>query len=76
MLNADARVRLPEFLTASGDPANHALIEALEPDYHFGEKKFFDRAGHVPHGIMLPTGDFYNPDKTFKSMNGDFTVYR
>ena len=66
-LNADARVRLPEFLTASGDPANHALIEALDADYHFGEKKFFDRAGHVPHGIMLPTADFYNPDKTFKS---------
>jgi thiosulfate/3-mercaptopyruvate sulfurtransferase len=67
VLNADARVRLPEFLNASGDPANNALIEALEPDYHFGERKFFDRAGHVPHGIMFPTADFYNPDKTFKS---------
>ena len=66
-INDDARVRLPEFLLASGDPARSALIEALEPSYHFGQTKFFDRAGHVPNGIMVPTGDFYNPDKTFKS---------
>jgi thiosulfate/3-mercaptopyruvate sulfurtransferase len=63
----DARVRLPEFLAASGDPANHALVEALEPGQHFGGAKFFDRAGHVPNAIMLPTADFYNADKTFKS---------
>jgi thiosulfate/3-mercaptopyruvate sulfurtransferase len=62
----DARVRLPEFLVASGDPANHVLVEALEPSYHFGETKFFDRAGHVPNGVMLPSADFFNADKTFK----------
>jgi 3-mercaptopyruvate sulfurtransferase SseA len=61
------RVRLPAFLVASGDPVNHVLVEALEPSYHFGETKFFDRAGHVPNGIMLPSGDFFNADKTFKS---------
>ena len=63
----DVRVRLPEFLVASGDPANNALVEALEPAYHFGGAKFFDRAGHVPNAIMLPSGDFFNADKTFKS---------
>ncbi|HUP97885.1 MAG TPA: rhodanese-like domain-containing protein [Usitatibacter sp.] len=63
----DVRVRLPEFLVASGDPARHALVEALEPNYHFGESKFFDRAGHVPNAVMMPTADFFNADKTFKS---------
>ena len=63
----DARVRLPEFLTASGDLADNALVEALEPDWHFGEVAFFGRPGHVPNGVMLPSPDFFNPDKTFKS---------
>lgn len=66
-LREDARVRLPEFLVASGDPANHALVEALDPSYHFGGAKFFDRAGHVPNAIMMPSADFFNADKTFKS---------
>ena len=63
----DVRVRLPEFLVASGDTTRHALVEALEPNYHFGETKFFDRAGHVPNAVMMPTADFFNADKTFKS---------
>jgi len=63
----DVRVRLPEFLVASGDPAKNALIEALEPSYHYGETRFFDRAGHIPNAISLPVDDFYNADKTFKS---------
>ena len=63
----DVRVRLPEFLVASGDPRNNALVEALEPSQHFGGAKFFDRAGHIPNAIMMPTADFYNADKTFKS---------
>ena len=66
-LKDDVRVRLPEFLVASGDPARNALIEALDPDQHFGGAKFFDRAGHVPHAIMAPSADFFNADKTFKS---------
>ncbi|MDB6099031.1 MAG: hypothetical protein JWN58_1734, partial [Gammaproteobacteria bacterium] len=66
-LKEDARVRLPEFLAASGDPANNALVEALDPAQHFGGAKFFDRPGHIPNAIMLPTADFYNADKTFKS---------
>jgi 3-mercaptopyruvate sulfurtransferase SseA len=66
-LNEDVRVRLPEFLAGSGDPANHALVEALDPSWHFGGFKFFDRAGHIPNAIMVPSADFYNADKTFKS---------
>lgn len=66
-VNEYARVKLPEFLTASGDPRNNALLEALDASWHFGEAAFFDRAGHIPNGIMLPSADFYNPDKTFKS---------
>lgn len=62
-----ARVRLPEVLVASGDPAKATLIEALEPDNHFGEKGFFDRAGHIPNSVMLPSKDFFNADRTFKS---------
>jgi 3-mercaptopyruvate sulfurtransferase SseA len=63
----DVRARLPEFLVASGDPAHNALVEALDPEQHFGAHKFFDRAGHVPNAIMAPVADFYNADKTFKS---------
>ena len=66
-LKEDVRVRLPEFLAASGDPANNALVEALEPAQHFGGAKFFDRPGHIPNAIMMPTADFFNADKTFKS---------
>ena len=65
--NEDHRVRLAEFVTASGDPAKHVLVEALEPAQHFGATRFFDRAGHVPNAIMLPVADFFNADKTFKS---------
>jgi thiosulfate/3-mercaptopyruvate sulfurtransferase len=66
-LEEDVRVRLPEFLVASGDPANSVLVEALEPSQHFGGAKFFDRAGHIPNAVMTPAADFYNADKTFKS---------
>jgi thiosulfate/3-mercaptopyruvate sulfurtransferase len=62
-----AWIRLPAFLAATGDPAANAIVEALEPSYHFGATKFFDRAGHVPNAIMWPRADFYNADKTFKS---------
>ncbi len=63
----DAKVERPEFLAASGDPANNVLLEALGADWHFGKVRVFDRAGHIPNGILLPSADFYNPDKTFKS---------
>jgi len=66
-IKEDAKVELPEFLTASGDPRNNVLLEALDPDWHFGGLSFFSRIGHIPNAILLPTDDFFNPDKTFKS---------
>lgn len=66
-VNEDVRVRLPEVLNASGDPASYALIEALGADWHFGQTQPFDRGGHIPNGILFPSADLYNPDKTFKS---------
>ena len=72
----EVRVRLPEFLAASGDPANNALVEALEPGYHFGGAKFFDRAGHVPNAVMTPAADFFNADKSFKSAEDILRVLR
>jgi 3-mercaptopyruvate sulfurtransferase SseA len=67
-LEEDVRARLPDFLTASGDTAGNALLEALDANWHFGEVSVFDRSGHIPNGILLPANDFYNPDNTFKSV--------
>jgi len=66
-VNEDVRAGLPEYLSASGDPVNNALIEALEPDWHFGQVAPLPRAGHIPYSILLPSADLFNPDKTFKS---------
>ena len=66
-LNPDIKSDLPEFLNASGDPANNSLVEALDPSWHYGELNVFGRRGHVPNAILLPVDDLYNPDKTFKS---------
>ncbi len=65
--NEEVRARLADVLTASGDPARHALLEALGADWHFGEVLAFNRAGHIPNGVLLPSADLYNADKTFKS---------
>lgn len=48
-LNPDVRVRLPEFLAATGDPRHNVLLEALPPSYYYGGAAFFNRGGHVPH---------------------------
>ena len=61
------RVRLDETVSATRDPQKYAVVEALEPTYHFVGTQFFDRPGHIPNAVMLPSGDFYNADKTFKS---------
>ena len=63
----DIRVRLPGFLAASADLQRHALVDALEPDYYYGGASFFDRAGHIPGAKLMPSSDFFNADKTFKS---------
>lgn len=66
-LNRDVMSDLPEFLTASGDPVNNVLVEALDPTWHFGELLIMPKAGHPPNAILAPSGDFFNRDKTFKS---------
>ena len=66
-LDQTVRVRLPEFLVATGDPLRHVLLEALEPSYFFGGAAFFNRGGHVPHATLMPSTDFFNADKAFKS---------
>ena len=66
-LNESLRGGLPEVLTASGDTVHNALVEGLDPDWHFGAIAPFDRAGHIPNGILATSADFFNPDKTFKS---------
>ena len=66
-VNEDVKANLPEFLTASGDTKNNVLIEALGADWHYGETCPFDKAGHIPNATLIPSPDFYNPDKTFKS---------
>jgi thiosulfate/3-mercaptopyruvate sulfurtransferase len=66
-LNENIKVRLPEFLAAAGDRVNNALVEGLGPSWHFGAALNYDRRGHVPFAIMLPSTDFYNADKTYKS---------
>jgi 3-mercaptopyruvate sulfurtransferase SseA len=63
----EVKTELPEFITASGDLDNNVLLDALSPDWHFGEVAPFNRAGHIPNAIMAPAADFYNADKTFKS---------
>ena len=63
----EARVRLDEFVSASRDTSRYAVVEALEPTYHYGGTQWFDRSGHVPNALMMPTPEFYNADKTFKS---------
>lgn len=63
----EVRVHLPEFLAATADPQAHVMLEALDPPYFYGGAAFFDRAGHVPHATLMPAGDFFNADKTYKS---------
>lgn len=46
---------MPEFLTASGDPAKNALLEALGADWHFAEVLAFGRPGHIRNAVLLPS---------------------
>ena len=66
-INEGARVRLTEVLAGSGDRENTVLVEALGPDWHYGEVVAFQKGGHIPHAVLMPSEDFFNPDKTFKS---------
>lgn len=66
-INEEVAPELPEFITASGNTGSNVLLEALDPDWHFGGLTFFDKPGHIPNAIMTPSTDYFNPDKTFKS---------
>ena len=65
--NEDVRARLPELVAASGDTRGKVLVDALGLDYHYGATGFFNKAGHIPHAVSLPSEDLFNADKTFKS---------
>ena len=65
--NEDVRARMPELVAASGDPGSKVLVDALGLDYHYGATGFFNKAGHIPHAVSLPSEDLFNADKTFKS---------
>ncbi len=56
-----------EFVAASGDRPNRVLLDAMGPEYHYGTAAFFGKGGHIPHAVMVPSEDFFNADKTFKS---------
>ena len=62
-ISEHARVKLPEFLTASGDLKNNALLEALDASWHFGELAFFDRPGHIPTASCCPRKISLTPTK-------------
>ena len=66
-VNEDERARPAELVAASGDRANNVLVDALGPEYHYGATAFFNKAGHIPNAVLLPSEDFFNADKTFKS---------
>lgn len=65
--NEDLQSRIDHVFRATGDPARHAVVEAMGPTYYAGSQKFFDRNGHLPNAVNLPTEDLFNADKTFKS---------
>jgi thiosulfate/3-mercaptopyruvate sulfurtransferase len=65
--NESARAKTPEVVTASGDTTNNVLVDALDANWHFGQIAPFNKAGHIPNSVLAHRGDFYNPDKTFKS---------
>ncbi len=59
--------RIDQVFAAMGDPARNVVIEAMGPTYYTGAQKFFDRSGHLPNAVNLPSEDLFNADKTFKS---------
>ncbi|MBL8519544.1 MAG: hypothetical protein JNK75_02635 [Betaproteobacteria bacterium] len=65
--NEELQSRIDRVFSATGDPARHAVVEALEATYYTGAQNFFGRGGHLPNAINLPTADLFNADKTFKS---------
>ena len=65
--NEDVQSRIDQVFSAMGNPAKQVVIEAMGPTYYSGAQKFFDRGGHLPNAVNVPTEDLFNADKTFKS---------
>ncbi|MEG2136426.1 MAG: rhodanese-like domain-containing protein [Clostridia bacterium] len=61
------RIDLPEFISLSGNKDKYVVVEGLGANWHFGEALNYDRHGHIPYAKMIPSVDFFNADKTFKS---------
>jgi 3-mercaptopyruvate sulfurtransferase SseA len=61
------RVRPAELVAGTGDRAHTVPLDALGPEYHYGAAAFFNKAGHIPHAVLLPSEDFFHADKTYKS---------
>jgi 3-mercaptopyruvate sulfurtransferase SseA len=69
-------VDLPEVLAATGRAAPRTpggrgelvLIEALEPPWYHGQRRFFSRAGHLPHARMWSKLDLLQADGRFKPL--------
>jgi len=66
-VDEQARSSTADLVAASGDRANHVLLDALGPGYYYGADAFFDKAGHIPGAVLMPAEDFFNADKTYKS---------
>jgi 3-mercaptopyruvate sulfurtransferase SseA len=66
-VNEQERTRANELVAAAGDRSGSVLVDALGPEYHYGASQFFNKAGHIPNAVSLPSEDFFNADKTFKS---------
>lgn len=65
--NASMLADTDEVLTAIGDPNSARVIDALGHSYHYGEKTFYSRQGHIPYAISIPRDIYFNADKTLKT---------
>jgi 3-mercaptopyruvate sulfurtransferase SseA len=50
----------------TGAPPEFSIVEALEPAWYFGQRRFFDRGGHVPNARMWSRLDLHTADGRFK----------
>ena len=73
---AGLAVTLPEVLAATGRAAPRqpggrgelVLVEALEPPWYHGQRRFFGRAGHLPYARMWSKLDLLQADGRFKPL--------
>ena len=56
-----------EVLTAISEPGSVRIINALGHSFHYGEKIFYSRQGHIPYATSIPRDIYFNTDKTLKT---------